>query len=250
MFFIDQMLNGVVKMRKNSGFIGKSEGMKKRTKTKDTKKLLLIIYLLIGTIIVLTAALKKALNNREYGTANYTMDRMSGNDSGLYNEFDYEIMDYTAAEMQRDGVNLDFSATETNKFGELGDIVLLLKKLYEQRDYASLYSYVDIAYLNSKGYYIYPDTYEKYHEGIVGNLKQYSLELDGYSTIAKNRYIVNGSYTEIITLPNGERGYSETDQAFSFTILLQEEGTFTYLPFNESDLFTVSDYGITRLQLN
>lgn len=217
------------------------------SKLKKIRKYCIIVYFVVGGILILVAGFKKALNNDEYGTANHLMDRMPSNSSKLYDEL--ELKDYTAAQMLHDGVPLNYE-TETNKLGMIGDIALALKTLYEERDYTSLFAYVDTAYLNDKGYYLYLDTFKQHHDGIVKDMNEYSLEIKDCIFDSSRNYIIKGTYLEIVKLPNGERGYRETDQEFKYTINLKEDGGFSYLPFDETDLFVVSDYGVTRLNFN
>lgn len=222
----------------------------KKSWNKEIRKKLLIIYLFIGAILVLVVSLRKALNNKEYGTANYEMDKMTVKNTTLYNDVNDEFINYTAADMYRDNVILDFSENEINKNSDLLNIALGIMDLYERRDYRSLYEYIDVTYLNDKGYYLYLEAFKQYQEGVVNDLKHYSLELRDCTTESNNTYIISGNYLELLILPNGERGYRETNQEFNFTIMLKEDGTYSYLPFKESDLFVVNDFGVTLLNFN
>lgn len=222
----------------------------KKSWNKEIRKKILILYLFIGAILVLVAFLRKALSNKEYGTANYEMDKMTVKDTTLYNDVNDEFINYTAADMFRDNVILDFSEKDINKNSDILDIALEIIDLYERRDYRSLYEYIDVTYLNDKGYYLYLETFKQYQEGVVNDMKHYSLELRDCTAESNNTYIISGSYLELLILANGERGYRETDQEFNFTIMLKEDGTYRYLPFKESDLFVVSDFGVTLVNFN
>lgn len=232
--------------------MGKSniQSKEQRHRYKNIRKKLLFLYLFIGALLVLIVSLRKALDNKEYGTANYVMDKMADKNSTLYNEADDKSINYTAADMYNDNVKLDFSEKDINKNGDIGEIILEIMKLFEQRDYTTLYERIDLNYLNNKGYYLYIDTFEQYQESVVNDLEYYSLELKGCIAEPNNTYSISGTYLELITLPNGERGYRETEQEFHFTIILKDDGSYSFLPFKESSLFIESDFGVTRLNFN